>query len=160
VGVRLSEEEAWDFVSAAHTGIVVTLRRDGRPMPLPVWFVVLDRQIYLSTPAGAKKVARIRNDDRASFLVESGEAWTELAAVALQVRATVVEDETVATQLQALMDAKYAAYGVPRGKVPEATRKHYSSRAIIRLEPLEPAVSWNNAKIRLAKPDESERTIA
>ena len=42
-------------------------------MPLPVWYVVDERTIVMRTPPRTKKVARVKRDARASFLVESGE---------------------------------------------------------------------------------------
>jgi nitroimidazol reductase NimA-like FMN-containing flavoprotein (pyridoxamine 5'-phosphate oxidase superfamily) len=91
MGVRLTPEEQWAMLEAAHTGIFTSLRRDGAPVALPVWFAVVDRRIYLRTPAKTKKVARIRNDDRCSFLVESGLAWKELKAVHLSGCAVLLE---------------------------------------------------------------------
>ena len=73
MSVRLSADEAWTVLEAAHTGIFTTLRRDGMPIALPVWFVAIDRTICLAAPSRTKKVARLRHDARASFLVESGE---------------------------------------------------------------------------------------
>ena len=73
MGVRLGEEEAWAELEHAHTGILTTLRRDGRPVSLPVWFAALDRRIYVRTPAKTRKVEHVRNDPRATFLVERGE---------------------------------------------------------------------------------------
>ena len=78
MGVRLTDDEAWAELAAAHTGILTTLRRDGRPVALPVWFAVLDRRIYVRTPAGTHKVGHVRHDPRATFLVERGERWAEL----------------------------------------------------------------------------------
>ena len=42
---RLSDEEIWEFVTNAHTGIMTTLRRDGVPIAMPLWFAVVDRAI-------------------------------------------------------------------------------------------------------------------
>jgi Pyridoxamine 5'-phosphate oxidase len=42
-------DEAWEAVGAAHTGILTTLRRDGGPIALPVWFVVDDRTVAMMT---------------------------------------------------------------------------------------------------------------
>src|SRR5690606_22581477 len=81
MSVRLSSDEAWDVLAHAHTGILTSLRRDGRPITLPVWFAVLERRIYVSGPATAKRHARVRRDPRVAFLVESGERWAELRAV-------------------------------------------------------------------------------
>ena len=81
--IRLNADEAWEEIASAQTGILTTLRRDGMPIALPVWFVAEDRTIAMRTPAGTKKIARVRHDPRASFLVESGERWVELRAVHL-----------------------------------------------------------------------------
>ena len=54
---RMTEEEIWSFVTDAHTGILTTLRRDGVPIALPLWFACLDRRIYFRTRG--KKLARI-----------------------------------------------------------------------------------------------------
>ena len=33
MGIRLSDDEAWEFVAQAHTAILTTLRSDGWPVP-------------------------------------------------------------------------------------------------------------------------------
>ena len=50
MGVSLSEDEAWAFIESSMTGIVTTMRGDGFPLALPVWFVALDHMIYFRTP--------------------------------------------------------------------------------------------------------------
>ena len=62
MGFRLTESEAWAMLATAHTGVLTTLRRDGRPVPLPVWHVVADGAIFVQTPAGSKKLVRIAHD--------------------------------------------------------------------------------------------------
>ena len=79
--VRLDDDEAWRFLEAGHTGILTSLRRDGAPIALPVWYVVEERTIYVGGPSVTRKFARMRRDPRVSFLVERGRAWRELAAV-------------------------------------------------------------------------------
>ena len=56
--IRLSEDEAWDVLGKFHTGILTTLRRDGTPVSLPVWYVVDERTIIVKTPPRTKKVVR------------------------------------------------------------------------------------------------------
>ena len=147
-GVRLSDEEVWDMLEHTHTGIFTTLRRDGVPIALPVWYVVLDRRIYVTTPGTSKKIARIRHDHRASFLVESGDAWVDLKAVHLTGTTTVVDDEALAERFAAAMDAKYAGFRPPSTGMPTATQQHYAqTSALICFEPDERVVSWENAKL-------------
>lgn len=150
MGVRLSDGEAWDVVAASHTGIFTSLRRDGVPIALPVWFVVVDRRVYVSGPATAKKVARVRHDPRVSFLVESGERWRDLRAVHLTGRARVVgSDETdVLAHVAAAADAKYAPFRTARDDMPDATRRHYSVlTAVIEITADQRVLSWHNARL-------------
>ena len=49
--IRLSEDEAWDVLDKSHTGILTTLRRDGTPVSLPVWYVVDERTIVMQDTA-------------------------------------------------------------------------------------------------------------
>lgn len=148
MSVRLSPDEAWVVVAAAHTGIFTSLRRDGVPIALPIWFVALDRRIYVSGPSTAKRVARVRRDPRVSFLVESGERWAELRAVHLTGRAWVVTEPELLARVAAALDAKYAAFRTRRSAMPVATRAHYEVElATIEITPDAHILSWDNARL-------------
>jgi PPOX class probable F420-dependent enzyme len=150
MGVRLEADEAWERLASAHTGILTTLRRDGRPVPLPIWFVVLDRRIYLSTPEASRKVGRVRRDARASLLVESGTSWVELFGVLVQGSATVVTDAAERTAAAEALARKYTDHARPDDRLPSAVRRFYSGeRVVIRLDPDVEPVSWDNTRIRL-----------
>jgi len=150
MSVALPDDEAWEFVAGALTGMVTTLRRDGYPVTLPVWFVALDRRIYFRTPASSQKVARIARDERAGFLVEAGERWAELIAVSFQAAAARVTDEPLCARVLAARDAKYDGRGLgSRSELPAATVRHYAGEsAIIRLTPVGQLISWDNSRIR------------
>ncbi|CAI7974050.1 MULTISPECIES: pyridoxamine 5'-phosphate oxidase family protein [Parafrankia] len=150
MSIRLSEDEIWEFVSAAHTGVLTTLRADGAPVSLPTWFVVVDRTVCLSTPSGARKLGRVRRDPRAAFLVESGRAWAELRAVHLSGRVGPVEDDATRDRVRSLLDEKYAAFRVSPQRLPAAARSAYTDRAVLRLVPDERVLSWDNSRIRLS----------
>jgi uncharacterized protein len=42
--------------------LLVTFKRDGTPLPTPVWFGLADGKLYVRTEADTAKVKRIRND--------------------------------------------------------------------------------------------------
>jgi PPOX class probable F420-dependent enzyme len=148
--VRLSGDEAWDFVAGSPTAIVTTLRRDGFPIALPVWFVVIDRAVYVRTSSVSKKVARVRHDDRAGVLVESGERWAELKAVSFAARATEVLDDRRCEDVRRLLAEKYRGKRQSRRTLPEATVRHYeAAETIIRLVPEGNLLTWDNAKVPL-----------
>ncbi len=53
--VRMNNDEAWAVLESAHTGVLTSLRADGWPISLPVWFGALDRRIYVAGQAHTKK---------------------------------------------------------------------------------------------------------
>ena len=147
MGVRLGVDEAWEVLAGAHTGILTTLRRDGMPIALPVWFVVLDRTICLSVPARTKKVQRLQHDPRASFLVESGLAWVDLRAVHVTGTVEEIGDVALRDRVDDALQAKYAAFRAPGPDLPERTRTHYADRVFLRLHPDERILSWDNRRL-------------
>jgi PPOX class probable F420-dependent enzyme len=147
LGIRLSQDEAWDVLNESHTGILSTLRADGSPVTLPVWYVAPDRTICFRTPALAKKVARLRRDPRASFLVESGLRWAELRAVHLSGRAELIEDEADRTRVLAAIDEKYASFRTASADLPQSARDRYAEWAVFRLVPDPKLLTWDNSRI-------------
>jgi PPOX class probable F420-dependent enzyme len=147
-GIRLGVDEAWDTLARAHTGVFTTLRGDGVPISLPVWFVAFDRRIYVSGPAHTKKFARIRRDPRVSFLVESGERWVELLGVHLTGMARIVDDAELLERVAAALADKYGGFRTPRDEMPDATRARYETVATtIEITPDDRILSWENARL-------------
>ena len=150
MSVRMTDREIWAFLTEGHTGILTTLRRDGHPIALPVWYAVVEGRIFVVTRG--KKVARVAKDSRCSFLVESGERWAELHAVHLVCEGRVIEpDEALESAIRAEMNRKYAAYRTAPKAMPDATREHYASSgpSVIELVPLERILNWDNRKLGL-----------
>jgi PPOX class probable F420-dependent enzyme len=149
VSIRLSSDESWAVLEKAHTGILTTLRADGVPIALPIWFVVLDRTIAFGTPSHSKKLVRIRHDPRASFLVESGERWPELVGVHVTGRVEIVTDAETIARIRAGIDAKYASYRTPPTSMPQTARERYDDRTNLRLVPDDRMLTWDNHRIAL-----------
>jgi PPOX class probable F420-dependent enzyme len=151
--VRLSSDEAWRTLRRAHTGVLTTLRRDGVPISLPVWFVALDRRIYVSGPAHTKKFARIRHDPRVSFLVESGKHWVDLRGVHLTGTARIVDDADILERVATALSDKYDEFRTPRDRMPDATRSHYETVVTtVEITPDERILSWENARLFAPEP--------
>ena len=155
MGISLDDDELWEYVTGAGTAVVTTLRRDGWPVSLPVWFVVVERLVYFKTFPTMRKAARIARDPRASFVVEDGTTWTELRAVCLYVTAQVLAAGAEAERARDALRRKYPpAVDVPVTRLPEASRAYYAaSSVIVRLTPTGPPISWDNRRLRLLDPD-------
>ena len=152
MSIRLTQDEAWEVLERSHTGILTTLKADGMPITLPIWFVALDRTICFSAPNRTKKIRRMQHDPRASFLVESGERWAELRAVHLTGLVERVDDEATMARIDAALDEKYAPFRTSRSVMPKATADHYAGRTIFRLVPDQRILTWDNSRIALKEP--------
>ena len=149
MGIELDDDQLWAFLAAGHEGALTTLRSDGWPVALPVWYVVKDRAVYLRTRPSTKKLVRIRNDPRCSFLVSSGARWAELEAAVLTCRAVLIEDAPLQAQVLALFDEKYAAFRTAPSAMPSSSQKHYKGEpVIIRLDVVDTVLSWDNSRLR------------
>ncbi|MCA9513097.1 MAG: nuclear transport factor 2 family protein [Myxococcota bacterium] len=150
--VRLDDDEAWRFLEAGHTGILTSLRRDGAPIALPVWYVVEERTIYVGGPSVTRKFARMRRDPRVSFLVERGRAWRELAAVQVNGRAAFVDDAGERARLQRAIDRKYEAFRSSPAAMPDAVAERYAmERLVVGIRAEGRILSWDNARLGLPR---------
>ena len=147
--VRLTTDECWEVIESSHTGVLTTLGRDGTAIALPIWFVIVDRKIYVSGPARSKRISRVRRDPRVSFLVEHGERWAELVAVHLTGTARVVGDEPdLVARVASRSAAKYAAFRTDRSTMPSATREYVSVEgAILEITAHDKMLSWDNSRL-------------
>jgi nitroimidazol reductase NimA-like FMN-containing flavoprotein (pyridoxamine 5'-phosphate oxidase superfamily) len=150
LSIRLSRDEIWTFLAASHTGIFTSLRRDGTPISLPVWFVTLDEHVYIQTRRHRKKVARIQRNSRVAFLVEAGQNWAELMGTHLTGKAQIVEDPDLNARIQDLFYLKYKGFSTDLTAMPPETRAIYETGGVvIEIVPDERILSWDNGRIRL-----------
>jgi hypothetical protein len=149
MGFRLNADEQRAFLERGHTAIVTTVKRDGFPVSLPVWFVLVDESVYIATPPGAAKLTRLRNDDRVWFLVEQGLKWVDLKAVGFPARGVILDPGSESDRVMKVFDAKYADFRPPTEGLPRAVTEHYSDQVVIRLDPVGSALTWDNSQIRM-----------
>jgi len=143
----MTDEEIETFLAAGYTGILATVRKDGSPAMVPLWYVVADESVFVRTPAASAKAKHVKADPRVSFMVESGVAWAELRAVILHGKAVAEEDPVVIAAVDAAFDLKYADYKMPES-TPDATRRHYAAERVrLRIVPERKTLTWDNSKL-------------
>ena len=150
VSVRMTQEEIWQFVEDGHTGILTTLRQDGTPIALPIWYACIDRIIYVRTRG--KKLMRIKNDPRSGFLVEQGEHWAELRAVHMTGRTDIVNlNQELSQRFRAEINRKYSGCRTAAASMPKQTQQAYaeSVTGVVRFTPDERILNWDNSKLPL-----------
>ena len=66
----LSQEELDEFLGEAHICRLACLKPDGWPYVVPLWYVWHDRRIYFIGRERSAWVSYIRNDSRASLVID------------------------------------------------------------------------------------------
>jgi PPOX class probable F420-dependent enzyme len=88
---RMTKEECWQFLrSPARTGKVATVRKNGQPLVVPVWYDLEGETIVFMTGTDALKVKSMRRDPRVGMCVD--DEVTPFAYVALEGTVTISAD--------------------------------------------------------------------
>jgi PPOX class probable F420-dependent enzyme len=139
------------FLEEGRTLEVASLRRDGRPHLVPMWYVVEEGRVVFRSFTRSQKVVNLRRDPRLTVLVERGEAYAELQGVMIEGTARLVQDPAYVLALYAKLAAKYAMVGSePRLLGPEeleaAFGRHAPNNTAVIVEP-ERVTSWDHTKL-------------
>ena len=145
----MDDAEVRDFLETGHGGVFATVRADGSPALVPLWYVMVDGSVFVRTLAKSAKARHIRADSRVSFLVESGSAWAELKAVVIYGNAVIETAPEIVASVDDAFAAKYQAFLMPSTATDKA-RQHYAQERIhVRIVPTRRPLSWDNSKILL-----------
>jgi len=68
--------DALAFAASTHNGVLVTLKRDGRPQLSNISYAVVDGTIGISITDDRAKTKNLRRDGRASLYVSSPDFWS------------------------------------------------------------------------------------
>ncbi|MFF2369943.1 PPOX class F420-dependent oxidoreductase [Agromyces sp. NPDC058110] len=113
----------FDDVTAGKYVSLTTFRKDGTPVPTPVWFALDGDRIVVQTPAGTGKLKRLRRDARVTVAPCDMRGRVRAGAPESAGSAEIVTEVAEATRLQGLLRRRYGftytlAHAIirPRGK--------------------------------------------
>jgi PPOX class probable F420-dependent enzyme len=86
---RMSNELKERFLQEPHVGVIATLRRDGRPYTVPVWWLWRDGVFWLTGTTNRVWCRQLRHDPRASLCIEA--SAPEPGHVGVDGRVTILE---------------------------------------------------------------------
>lgn len=152
MAITLDPQEIEAFLNEKKTLALTTLRKDGSPVSVPMWFVYQDGCVYMHSLKSGAKVRNALRDPRVSVVAESGNAWRELKGVAIQGRCSVLEAPAEIARFDAAYDRKYAGLKRPDHLLPERIRGHYAGPWVILKVTPDKVRTWDNGKIRLTPP--------
>ena len=144
-GIRMSDEEAWEFIGECRNLQFATLSKDGSPHQTTLWFGIDDEAIFFDSYAKAQKAVNVLRDPRVSLLFEKGIEYGELRGVAVNGRAELVKDSAQSVALKVAIGKRYDE-NTPDDVHREAGEKTEGKRIVFRVVP-EKIISWDHRRL-------------
>lgn len=104
----MGDAEIARFLDENRTAVLATASPSGYPHLVAMWYVPVGPDIAVWTYRRSQKVANLRLDGRATLLVESGDAYTQLRGVSIDANVEIVDDEAAVAVLGARLHRRYA----------------------------------------------------
>jgi PPOX class probable F420-dependent enzyme len=144
--VVMSAEEITRFLHEQRVATFATVGADGQPHLVAMWYAVLDGTVWFETKAKSQKAVNVRRDGRVTVMVETGHTYDALRGVALEGRATIVDDPDA---LWAVGVNVWERYNGPyREEVRPMVEFMLAKRVAVRVD-VERTRSWDHRKLGL-----------
>ncbi len=146
--IQMTPEEIRVYLRNSNRLIAVSNGLDGYPHPMPLNFVLDDRDHYLATTfRKSQKVKNFERDPKAALLVESGTLYHELKSVLAYATTDIITDTEQVLEILDAIAAKEAGGDAAKAeRLREHARHTAPKRVALRFKP-ESYVSWDHAKL-------------
>src|SRR5262249_1386254 len=146
--IAMSEAETAAYLAAGRTAILVTTGPDGRPDPVPMWYV-LDAagRLRMRTYAKSQKAVNLRRDPRVACLVEDGTRYAELRGVQLTGWIELIGDPDWIADVVVGLAGKYEGLDPRHADAVRESARNRSGKQVGLLLHVEHMVSWDHGKL-------------
>ena len=149
----MSPPEVADLLTASMTGVLTTLGRTGWPHSVGMWFFTSgeddEREIRMWTYRKSQKVKNVMRDARCSFLVETGESYSELRGVLVRDRIRVLQEKAEVRAIGKALHERYVGplVGSSNETVVLDEIDRQAAKRVGFVLPLARVVSWDHRKL-------------
>ena len=114
---------------------LTTFRRSGEPVPTPVWVLPDGRALVVSTPAGAGKLTRIRNNPRVTLQPCDRRGTVDPGAPLVEGTAEIITDSAASEAVSRRLAGKYGLEFRIFSVVEWVLRWGNNDRVVLRITP-------------------------
>jgi general stress protein 26 len=145
--IRMSDDEAYEFLAAHKVGVLGTVGPRNVPHMVNVGYLVDDRRLVFTSFAAAQKVKNIERAGQASLLVEIAWPYNEVQGVLFSGPTTIVKDTDVVIDITTRMKKLHAEMsGTTEGTPDIDVAKYAPKRVAVYIEP-ERVLSWDHTRL-------------
>ncbi|MGP4017246.1 pyridoxamine 5'-phosphate oxidase family protein [Saccharopolyspora sp. 5N708] len=148
--ITMSDEEIVEFIDQRRIVVLATVKSDGRPHLVPMWFVPDGPVIEVWSYGRSQKTLNLRRDPRATLLLETGAEYGELRGVSLECDVQVLESPADVERIGLSLAQRYGSLS-PNGLVSDeqaraGLRARAAKRVGLRFTPTR-TISWDHRKL-------------
>jgi PPOX class probable F420-dependent enzyme len=145
--IKLTDGEQRELIDSERIVVVSSLGPRGWPHVMPLWYVPRDGEVWIWTYAKSQKVRNLERDPRATLLIETGLAYTELRGVQIEAEAEIIRDLDRIVDYAKEMTVRYSE-GIEsvEGDAAAGLRAQAPKRVAIHFHPKRVA-SWDHSKL-------------
>ena len=145
--IAMTPAELSAYLAAQRRIILITNGLNGLPHPMPMNYGIdAEGRVVIATFRKSQKVRNLERDPRATLLVESGEAYSELKSAVLYCDVEVIGDAEGIAANMALIRADSGMADSLSAEMSEQVRAAMTKRVVLRFTPFR-AVSWDHGKL-------------
>ena len=105
--LSMGEEKIKLFIAESKLCRLATVSPEGAPHVVPIWYVVIDDEIYISTSFNSQKGKNMGADNRVSLVIDDGWRFDDFRGVSFQGTVERVMDMATAQRVGDAMAHKY-----------------------------------------------------
>ena len=150
--ISMTDGEVADFLEQRRTIVLGTVKPDGRPHLVPMWFVPGSvvpggTVVELWTFAKAQKTLNLRRDPRATLMAETGSSYDQLRGVSLECDVEALEAPEDVERIGTALGRRYDTWEpADEPAALEAVRAQVPKRVGFRFAPTR-TISWDHRKL-------------
>jgi nitroimidazol reductase NimA-like FMN-containing flavoprotein (pyridoxamine 5'-phosphate oxidase superfamily) len=95
MGINMTPEEIKVFLADNKVCRMATVDKDVMPHVVPMWYVILDGDIYIETTGTTKKVRNVESNKKTALIVDGGDSLYDYRGVMIQGRTELVDDKAL-----------------------------------------------------------------
>ncbi len=140
----MTDDEVTTYIEQSRTLTMATIGPTGHPHLVAMWYALVDGQIWFETKAKSQKVTNLKRDDRITCSIEDGLTYETLRGVALEGRATIVDDPDALWKVGVSVWERYN--GPYSEEVKPLVEFMLNKRVAVRVD-VERTRSWDHSKL-------------
>ncbi len=105
--INMTLEEIKVFLAEQKVCRLATIDKNGVPHVVPIWYVILDGEIYTETTGTTKKTKNIESNKKTALVVDAGNSLYDYIGVMMQGEIELVSDKSIIERVREAFAQRY-----------------------------------------------------